>query len=150
MTSLLASRTPAACTAEAIETTIGESNPCPDIQRGGLCLRDAHRPHSKIGTYQLDSYESSCGRLQDRSVLGAHRRPRGRNLGADTLRRRWLLRTPTSATRVEDGFGWRRLADESVDAVALDEGLRERPLRVVVWGVELLAGSLLVLNSVAA
>jgi len=54
------------------------------------------------------------------------------------------------AARVEDGVGRGGLADESVDAAAVDEGLCERPLRVVVRRVVVLAVAPLVLAEVAA
>ncbi len=94
---------------------------------------------------EVDACEGQAGRLQNRSVPGAYRGSRGRNLEPATLRGRWILWAPASLPAIKDELGGGGLADESVDAAALDETLCERPLRRLLQRVGVLAGALLVL-----
>ena len=136
---------------EAMQTTSEVHHSRSSHHRGQPC---AVRPNSTstYGTYPLDTRKGSCVRLPNRSVPRAHRRSRGRNLGPHPLirwrpQRQRLLRFRAGQSRLEDGTVRQGLAHESVHAVAVGEGVRERTVRIYVRRLGVLADTSLLVSA---
>src|SRR5207247_2278290 len=83
-----------------------------------------------------DAREQQRIRARVRGLSSADRRPGRPILGPDQVQHGRLrrLRVAAGASGIEDGVGWRGLADESVHAASLDARVCERTLWRLRWG----------------